>query len=117
MLLLLHTPGFGSHNLPTYITLVVKRVPGTSYGTPRAFAWQTDSTICPPPKKKQRFCSMNAPCLLDTRKDAMKKYLHTFFLFAKDYRTMTSGGHPFFTETVVGFKTGEFVKGILGGLP
>ena len=56
-----------------------------------------DSTIAPPPPAPRKinngFLLTNVSWLLDTRKDAMnkKKYFTFIFLFAKDYRTMTSG--------------------------
>ena len=49
-----------------------------------------DPTIAPP--QNQRFSLTNVSWLLDTRKGANKKLSPNVLLFAKDYRTMASGG-------------------------
>ena len=58
----------------------------------------TDSTI--PPPQKRRFSLANVSWLVDTRKDAMKKQSSHMSMFAKVYRTMTSGrqGVTYFTR-------------------
>ena len=55
----------------------------------------TDSTIAPP---QTGDILTNVSWLVDTRKDAMKKPSSHNFMFAKVYRTMTSGwqGPPYF---------------------
>ena len=51
-----------------------------------------------PPQTSDFVSLTNVSWLLDTRKDAMKKVSTCIFLFAKGYRTMTSGrpGAPYF---------------------
>ena len=71
----------------------------------------TDSTIAPP-QEKQRYYLANVSRLLGPRKDAMNKIPSHVFLFAKDYRTLTSGwrGGTVFRKirSGAGFKTGKF---------
>ena len=69
----------------------------------------------PPPPKPAIFFSGRFSLLLDTRKDAMMKMSTRIFLFAKDYRLMTSGWVAMgavFQEIRpgAGFKTDNFVK-------
>ena len=79
----------------------------------------TDSTIAPP--QNQRFSLTNVSWLLDTRKDAMKRISAciTFVcggLSNDDVRVVRG---TVFQEIRpgAGFKTGDFVKEKLGGLP
>ena len=52
---------------------------------------KTDSTIAPPPRKKERFSRANVSGLLDKKKDAIKKLSPHTMLSAKGYRTMAYG--------------------------
>ena len=81
---------------------------------------ETDSTIAPP--QNQVFSLTGVSWLLDTKEGAIKQIFQHVFLLAKDYRTMRSGWvarGTVFQETRprAGFKTSDFSKEKLGGLP
>ena len=59
------------------------------FSRPSRSSPRTDFTIEPP--KNRRFSRTKVSCLLDTRKDSMKKALSNTFMFAKVYRAMSSG--------------------------